>query len=654
VGILLPISILQLEDSLLDADLELAILQRGGQEVRSVRVERRSEFEAALDHETFDLILADFNLPDFNGLDALEIARRKAPATPFIFVSGMLGEELAIDSLRNGATDYVLKMRMERLAPAVKRAIAESREKAERKRAESALAETENRFRNMADSAPVMIWMADKDQSWNYCNRLWLEYTGLTIEESSGAGWTALVHHLDLARVLGTYREAFEARQEFSLECRLRRADGAYRWIVNRATPRFDSEGEFAGFIGSCTDITDVKDTEERLRHAAKLESLGILAGGIAHDFNNLLTGIMGNASLALDELHPDARPSRLVENILQASETAAQLTRQMLAYSGKGHFVFRNLDFSREIRDTLPLIEASVPRLVELKLDLAEELPAVMADPGQVQQVVMNLVINAAEATGPGGGTVSLSTGVEDLDANTGAVNLLSGFPLKPGRYVVLRVRDSGHGMDAETKNRIFDPFFTTKFTGRGLGLAAVSGIVRGHKGGIALTSELGRGTEFRVYFPAQHKQAAAAKKPEDGVQAGSGTVLVVEDEAVVTQAARLALEKFGYRVITAVDGKEGVDVFRSRASEIDVVLLDMTMPVMPGDIAFRKIRSIRASVPVIASSGYDEAEALMRFGEDIDSFIQKPYRAAQLAAKVEAVLTRANVADSKQLCSG
>jgi two-component system cell cycle sensor histidine kinase/response regulator CckA len=630
----IPLSILQLEDNTLDAELASTLLDRSGLLLEMHRVETREDFSCALDTRRFDLILADFHLPQFNGLEALALARDKAPEVPFIFVSGMLGEEVAIDSLKTGATDYVLKMRMERLVPAVNRALAESRERAARRRFEAALAETENRFRKMADSAPVMIWTAGKDQAWDYCNKPWRDFTGLTLQQSCGSGWIAPIHSEDSFRVVEAWRGAFAEHRDFTMEFRLLRRDGEYRWVASRAVPRFDEGGGFAGFVGSYTDITDFKVTEERLRHTAKLESLGVLAGGIAHDFNNLLTGIMGNASLALEDLPAGSRVTPLVENILQASETAAGLTRQMLAYSGKGRFVVQEVDLSEEVRAILPLIDASVPRLVELKLELDADLPMVDADPVQIQQLAMNLVINAAEAIGSGSGSVLVSTGSCDLNVAATA-SLLSGFPAEPGAYVWLAVKDDGQGMDAATQARIFDPFFTTKFTGRGLGLAAVSGIVRGHKAGLALDSQPGAGTEFRAYFPISAGQKNREPEPFES-QLKNLTILVVDDHGTVLRNAQAVLEKFGCRVLAARDGREAIELFAARAADIDVVLLDMTMPVLPGDVAFRSLRTIRPDVRVIATSGYDEEAANARFGGEIKGFLQKPYTATQLVEKI------------------
>jgi CheY-like chemotaxis protein len=351
----------------------------------------------------------------------------------------------------------------------------------------------------------------------------------------------------------------------------------------------------------------------------------------------------MGNASLILEDLPPESRSAPFAENIVQASETAAQLTRQMLAYSGKGRFVLERLDLSKEVRDITPLIEASIPRMVSLRLHMARMLPLIEADPAQIQQLVMNLVINGAEAIGEaGGGSVTVATEISDIDA-AGSSAMLSGFSVPAGRYVTLRVRDTGCGMDQQTRLRIFDPFFTTKFTGRGLGLAAVSGIVRGHRAGLALDSEPGRGTEFLVYFPISVSEGGEEREEMQALaHPGSGAILIVDDEPVVSRTARLTLQRYGYTVLTAQNGQDAVDLFRAVASEIDLVLLDMTLPAMPGEAVFRELRAIRPSVRVLATSGYSELEAFSRFGEEIDGFIQKPYKAARLAEKVHEILAR------------
>jgi PAS domain S-box-containing protein len=415
------------------------------------------------------------------------------------------------------------------------------------------------------------------------------------------------------------------------------RKDGTPIHVSITISPVRDPAGRVVGASHIARDISERTRVEEKLQQTQKLESLGILAGGIAHDFNNLLTGILGNASLLTDILPADSAARDHAASVIQAAERAAHLTRQMLAYSGRGRFLVQPMDCSQQVREITALIAASIPKNVEVRLMLAENLPSIEADIGQFQQLVMNLVINGAEASGEAPAIVSISTGLADVD-ETSIARFTYG-ELKPGRYVSIEVRDTGGGMDADTQRKIFDPFFTTKFTGRGLGLAAVLGIVRGHKGGIRVRSAPGRGTVFEVLFPvAARSVERESRRPE--LRAGAQTVLVADDEPLVRRVASAALQKYGYRVLGAENGKEALEVFRSRAAEIALVVLDMTMPVMGGEQAFQELRKIRPEIRVIASSGYSEAEAVERFGQGIAGFMQKPYSAQTLVEKVAEVL--------------
>jgi PAS domain S-box-containing protein len=380
---------------------------------------------------------------------------------------------------------------------------------------------------------------------------------------------------------------------------------------------------------------------ERQLFQAQKMESLGVLAGGIAHDFNNLLMGVLGNAGLALDQLNPGHPIRRNLESIQKAGQRAADLTRQMLAYSGRGQFMVQSLDLSDQVEEMVHLLEVSIPKSVLLSLDLRRHLPFVSADASQVQQIIMNLVINAAEAIGETSGYINLTTGVESLDAEQ-LDAMRFGRDAGAGNYVYLEVSDTGCGMAEETLDRMFEPFYTTKFTGRGLGLSALIGIVRGHKGALSVRSQLARGTSFRVYFPAEaEERAAVAGQGDDSIKTSSGLVLVVDDDETVRAVARQALEMRGYDVLEARDGRFGVDQVKAHGSRISLVLLDMTMPHMGGPAAFREMRQLQPDLPVVLSSGYSEAEAMGRFeGQGLRGFIQKPYSPRELVARIQAVL--------------
>jgi signal transduction histidine kinase len=389
--------------------------------------------------------------------------------------------------------------------------------------------------------------------------------------------------------------------------------------------------------------LEELARQQERLRQSQKIESIGILAGGIAHDFNNLLTGVLGNASLALESM-PAGSPNRtLLQGVVQASERAAHLTRQLLAYAGKGRFVVEALDLSQQVREIAALVQTSIPSAVQLRLDLAEQLPYIDADASQIQQIIMNLVINGAEAIPEGqSGTVIVTTGVQEVDDEYLRTTLLD-TPIPPGTYITLEVHDTGIGMDRETQARIFDPFFTTKFTGRGLGLAAVMGIVRGHQGALKIYSTPGRGSTFKVLLLASGSSLPRqAKRNDDTARlAGCGSVMVIDDESIVRRVAKATLERFGYSVIVCEDGPAAISLFRTMAADISVILLDMSMPVMSGEETFRHLRAIHPDVKVVLSSGYNEVEAISRFtGKGLAGFIQKPYTAARLGETIRSVL--------------
>jgi len=386
----------------------------------------------------------------------------------------------------------------------------------------------------------------------------------------------------------------------------------------------------------------DRKRMEGQILQAQKLESLGILAGGIAHDFNNLLMGILGNAELARDELSTSSPALVHLREIETASRRAAELCRQMLAYSGKGKFVIERIDLGNLIREMAHLLEVSISKKIVLKYRFTESLPVFKGDATQIRQIIMNLIVNSAEAIGDRSGVIAVSTGA--MAATAGELETFQlGEPLPPGLYVYLEVSDTGCGMDEATRIRIFDPFFTTKFMGRGLGLAAVQGIVRGHLGGIRIVSELGRGTAFRVIFPCQglpDLDEGAVRITQHSWR-GSGTVLLVDDEETVRAVGQQMLLKAGFETRTAGNGREAVEILRQSPGGYCCIILDLTMPVMDGLEALSAIREIDPMIPVLISSGYDEKEMGDRVEtKSIAGFIPKPYSFEILLGKLRAAL--------------
>lgn len=368
---------------------------------------------------------------------------------------------------------------------------------------------------------------------------------------------------------------------------------------------------------------------ETQIQAAQKLESLGVLAGGIAHDFNNILVGILGNADLAMMDLAPESPVRRRLAGIIEASERAADLTNQMLAYSGKGRFVVEHVDITNLVQEMTHLLEVSASKKAVIKYDLAPgQLPPVEADVTQIRQVLVNLVTNASEALGAGVGIITIRTRSMYCDRDYLRSTYID-EELPEGQYVVLEISDTGCGMDSETLEQIFDPFFTTKFTGRGLGLAAVLGIIRGHKGAVKVYSEPGHGTSFRILLPA----VEAATKQTPGAagqsQVVAGTVLLVDDEEIVRDLASDMLRRLGLEVIVAADGVEALELYAERGDALSLVVLDMTMPRMNGEEAFRRMKRLRTDIPILVTSGYNEQEAIERFaGQGLAGFIQKPYQ--------------------------
>lgn len=515
------------------------------------------------------------------------------------------------------------------------------------------LRESEARYRTVADFTFDWEYWIDPAGRTIYCSPSCERICGYRAEEFEKTPGLLIdiVHPEDRPRAIQHMSELADPRHEScEQEFRVVTRAGETRWIAHVCTAVMDSDGVFRGRRGSNRDITDRKwaETErERLKkqiqHAQKLESLGVLAGGIAHDFNNILMVILGNADLALQDLSPlaPARPS--IEEVVTAARRAADLTRQMLAYSGKGRFIIQRLDLSEAVREMAHLLEASVSKKAYLNLNLGSGLPAIEADTAQIQQIVMNLIINASEALDEErGGTITVLTEFRHF---TETDLTASRLPEKPrtGGYVCIEVSDTGCGMSKETLENLFDPFYTTKFTGRGLGMSAVLGIVRGHKGAITVESTLGHGTIIRVSFPALEEPAPSLEENPtvSGVLSHqTGMVLFVDDEPLARNLGKQMLERMGHTVLTAADGVEAVDVFEKHARDIACVILDLSMPRMDGEQVFRRLREMDKNCRVILASGYSEREIEERFaGQGIRAFLQKPYTLKILSEKLRSV---------------
>ncbi len=513
----------------------------------------------------------------------------------------------------------------------------------EQRKIEEALFASESRFRALLDSASQGVAAVDESGRMVLVNAKTEEMFGYTRDELLSQPLEVLLPERHRGAHAGHLRDYFAhpyARaMGLGMDLCGRSKDGVEFPI--EVSLSCTEQGGSRLAMALITDTTERKKAEERLRQAQKLESLGLLAGGVAHDFNNLLVGVLGNASMAQELLPPDNVAAELLEGVVRSGQQAAHLTRQMLAYSGKGKFLVEPLDLSALIPEMFGLVQPSLPKKISVSFDLAPVVPAIEADRGQVQQVFMNLVLNAGEAIGSHEGLLTVRTGVQDVDERYMRFHL-EAASLRPGKFVCLEVRDTGCGMDEATRVRAFDPFFTTKFTGRGLGLAAVAGIVRSHKGAITVSSTPGKGSCFTVLFPTvEHAVEASPVAPRETALRGTGVVLVVDDEPFVREMAKKALEHQGYTVLLAESGLGAIDAFRRHPGEIALVVLDLSMPLMSGEEALPELRKIRPEVKVVVSSGYSEAETMTLFrGQRVSGFIQKPYTAKELAESVNARL--------------
>lgn len=516
-----------------------------------------------------------------------------------------------------------------------------------RKVAEEALQEREKELRLLAEAMPQIVWVTRPD-GWNiYFNQQWVDYTGLTLEESCGHGWSKPFHPDDRQRALDAWQHAVTQNAIYELECRLRRADGAYKWWLIRGVPLRDESGTVLKWFGTCTDIDDFKKAEEERREleqqlifAQKLESLGVLSGGIAHDFNNILAIIIGHCSLAGKNYE---KAVDHIPEIEKAANRAAALCRQMLAYAGKAHIVQSRVNMVTLVDEMVRMLKATTNQNAAIIFESSSDIPFVSGDAGQISQIAMNLIINASEAIGEAQGEIRVLLTKTTINADQHVMDH-QGKSILPGSFACLEVTDNGCGMDNETRKRIFEPFYTTKFTGRGLGMSAVLGIIMSHGGALQLFTESGQGSTFKVYLP-----VPAIESAEDGstrhvtpvTWQGSGTILLVEDDEQVKSIADAMLTLLGFTVIGASNGKEALELYQENNADITLVLTDVGMPVMNGYELFRELKKRNPGLPIIISSGFCDVDITSKIAcGEIAGMLNKPYSFDQLQAVLKRVM--------------
>ncbi|MBI5575088.1 MAG: response regulator [Deltaproteobacteria bacterium] len=642
-----PIAILHLEGNADDRERVRKSLESEGLRCTFVCVETRNDFLAAIDLEKFDLILADYMLPSFDGLSAFDILKQRRLYIPFIIVSGTPGEEPAIECLWSGVTDYVLKDRMSRLVPAVLRALDEAAERAARVQSEEALRESETKYRLLFENMTQGAFHQRADGYIVDVNPSALRMFGLPREEfteivSRPSSWEAVHENGSPFRdgELPPFAALAAGKPVGGVVAGVPNPlTGTRTWMEISAIPEFRPE-ESAPFQVAVTlhDITERKKLETQLRQAQKMEAAGMLAGGIAHDFNNALTGILGFSEVLKKHVDGNEEATEELDRIRSCAEHAATLTRQLLMFARRQEMKPANLDLNMAIRDSISLIRKLVGANIEVRDSLAAGLPAIKADRGQLEQVLMNLCINSRDAM-PHGGRLLIETseavpGDEHLDKNPEAVH---------GRYAVLSISDTGTGMDEDVRKRAFEPFFTTKDPekGSGLGLPVAYGIVRQHNGFINLSSEPGKGTVIRIYFPAAGAEPdGPAFIQESPIRGGTEAILLAEDEESLRTLFERILQEFGYTVVTASDGRKAVEAAKEE-KDFSLAILDLVMPRMSGKEAFDALKKRRPDLKAIFMSGYsgDAIRDLYDLKSGVP-FLQKPFGPFVLAKKVREVL--------------
>jgi len=626
------------EDVPADAELNELELRAAGISYVTRRVDTEAAFRGALGAFAPDIVLSDHSLPQFSAADTLRIALQESPDTPVIIVTGSLDEETAAEYIKAGATDYILKHHLQRLGPAVLRALELKRAREEQDRAEQARRQSEERYRMLVEGVRDVILALSPDGIIISLNPAFEAVLELPRTEWIGKPFDQLVHPEDLPLAVELFSRVARGEPRPANPFRVRTRKGDYRLVEFAATAQ-RRDGQLVGILGIGRDVTERAQLEQQLRQAQKMEAVGRLAGGIAHDFNNLLTAITGYAELLQEDLAADDRRREDVVEIRKAADRAAGLTRQLLAFSRQQVLQPRVLDLNALVTEFENMLRRLLGEDIALATRLAPVLGAVQADPGQLEQVVMNLAVNSRDAM-PGGGQLTIETANVDLDDAFAREH----HPARPGPYVLLAVSDTGTGMTAEVQAHLFEPFFTTKEKGKGtgLGLATVYGIVKHSGGFISVYSEVGHGTTFKIYIP--RVEGSAPPRPgaaPASVARGTETVLIAEDQPAVRAVARQILARHGYTVLEAPSGEAALDLAARYSGTIHLLLTDVVMSGLSGPELARRLLPVRPEARVLFMSGYT-GEAIVHHGLAAPGihYIQKPFAPEALAAKVREVL--------------
>jgi hypothetical protein len=639
-----PLRLLQIEDSESDADIILRLLMQAGFEVFSQRVDDAIGLRQALEDPNWDVIIADYHMPGFDAPGALRILQEFGHDIPCIVVSGKMGEDIAVEMMKSGAHDYLTKNNLTRLAPAVERELAEAAARREARQAQEDLRGSEERLALAVNATQLGTFDFYPQTGKLIWSKFARQHFGLLSDaEVTYDTFLRALHPADRDRVTQTLQAALHCENggDFADDYRaIGLEDGQERWLSSRGRVFFDSQSEPIRCVGVILNVTERKRLEEQLLQSQKLESIGRLAGSIAHDFNNLLTIINGYAHLVLAELGPQDALRDSIEELSKAAMQAAALTRQLVSFSRRQVAEPRTIAANEFVKDYENMLRRLLGENIELVLSLDPQAGSFRADPGQIGQVLMNLAVNAKDAM-PAGGKLTIETSSMVVDDQFARTHLY----VNPGQYVVLTVTDTGMGMSAEVKAHLFEPFFTTKEQGKGtgLGLSTVYGIVVNQSGGsVWVSSEPGQGTTFKLFLPFFGLETSPGTAANiERISSRGETILLAEDEAGVRKYTREILERYGYLILEASNGREALSLARTHPGPIHMLLTDIIMPMMGGIDLAEKFNAEFPGVPVLFMSGY--TDQIMRHWSTLSAYIQKPFTLSDLLTQVRELLDRA-----------
>ena len=646
------IRILYIDDYELDRELVKDALEKEHGGFVVTEAANRQEFEELIKNNDFDVVLSDFNIAGFQGFQVIEVVQAHDPRIPVIIVTGTGSEEIAAKAIKQGASDYVIKQsrHIQKLPQTIFAAIEKQALIDQRHKAETALKESEERYKNILENALVGIYQATVDGKFSFANKKMVEMFGFSsFEELAGTSGIAELYVRPEERatfVNEILREGYRiGKVEF------RRKNGQRIWVRLHSRKTINKEGTII-FEGMMEDVTEIMKMEERLRQGQKLEAIGTLAGGIAHDFNNILSAIIGYSELALMKLAADSEICSDIKEVLTAGNRAKRLVGQILTFSRQNKKEKRPVQVGLIAQEALKLLRSSLPATIDIRKNIQSHA-LVLSDPTQLHQIFMNLCTNSAHAMGGKGGILEVTLSDQEIDSN-----FVSAHPgIQPGTYLKLTVSDTGHGIPSEIMDFIFDPFFTTKDkgAGTGLGLSVVHGIVEGCGGTMTVYSEPDQGTTFNLFFPIIETALEEKSEKYTIIPTGTEHILFVDDEKPICDLARQVLALLGYVVEIRTSSIEALALFKSKPGHFDLVITDMTMPQMTGDALARKLMTIRPDIPVIICTGFSEnitQEKATTMG--LKAFLMKPLLKEEMAHTIRRVLDEAKGSAQESLSDG